>query len=234
MIKFDNVRKSFDHRSVLNAVSFHIVSHEVVAVLGASGSGKTTLLRLICGLTKPDSGSIQISPGKIGYIFQDHRLLPWRTASQNIELVLRSAGMQPDEAHAKAGLWLDRMGLKGYHAYYPAQLSGGMVQRVSIARAFAVEPQIMLMDEPLSSLDTGLAESLLRDLKQVLNETRTTTVYVTHECLEAINIADRIFEIDSGDITITRVDDRQAMIRQYLTSRLSDGGWKGSCLHRSA
>jgi NitT/TauT family transport system ATP-binding protein len=221
LISFKNVSRSFDGALILNHVSFEIDSNETIAVLGPSGSGKTTLLKLIAGLLKPDSGTISLSSRHIGYVFQDYRLLPWRTALGNIVLVLKAGGMAREEAESKARSWLDRLGLKDFYDYYPAQLSGGMIQRVSIARAFAIKPEIMLMDEPLSNLDAGLADSLLRELKEVLEDYHTTTVYVTHEYAESLFIAHRIFQLEQQTLKETVVGDRKIMLQNYLAQRFA-------------
>lgn len=195
MIRFSHVYKSFNGNRVLNDISFEFKSHESVAILGPSGSGKTTLLRLIAGTLRPDSGSIEVQSDRIGFIFQDHRLLPWKNAEDNISLVLQAAGIERPEARNRARNWLDRMKLEGYYKHYPGQLSGGMMQRVSIARAFAIEPEIILMDEPFSNLDADLTDSLLRQLRKVMADNRATVVYVTHDLLEALSIARRIFRL---------------------------------------
>lgn len=215
MIRFRNVNVSFGGRTVLKDVSFEVQDHETVAVLGSSGSGKTTLLRLIAGTVKPDRGTVEVDSPKIGFIFQDHRLLPWRTAQDNIALPRRAAGKPREEARRRARSWMDRLGLQGFYDYYPRQLSGGMMQRVSIARAFAVEPEIMLMDEPFSSLDASLADALLRDLKQVLSGYRATAVYVTHEFPEALRMASRIFQLRDSTIEETFVADPATALRDY-------------------
>jgi ABC-type nitrate/sulfonate/bicarbonate transport system ATPase subunit len=222
MIKFQDVSKSFNKLQVFRDISFEIKAHEVVAVQGSSGSGKTTLLRLIAGILKPDSGTIQVHSNRVGFIFQDHRLLPWRTAVENIALVLKARGTEPSKAHDTACLWMDRMGLKGFYDYYPSQLSGGMVQRISIARAFSIQPDVILMDEPFSSLDADLAESLLRETKQILSESKVTAVYVTHRRLEVLRIADRIFQISGCSMQESTVADRKAMLRDYLENRMKD------------
>jgi NitT/TauT family transport system ATP-binding protein len=215
MIRFRNVNVSFGGRTVLRDVSFEVRDHETVAVLGASGSGKTTLLRLIAGTVKPDRGTVEVESPKIGFIFQDHRLLPWRTAQDNIALPRRAAGKSREESRRRARSWMDRLGLQGFYDYYPRQLSGGMMQRVSIARAFALEPEIMLMDEPFSSLDASLADALLRDLKQVLSGYRATAVYVTHELPEALRMASRIFQLRDSTIEETFVADPATALRDY-------------------
>jgi NitT/TauT family transport system ATP-binding protein len=220
MIRFQNVTKSFGGLQVLKNVSIEVKAHETIAVLGDSGSGKTTLLRLVAGTLKPDGGSITVGSTRIAYVFQDHRLLPWRTAQDNIALILKAGGLGPKAAREKARSWMDRLGLRGFYKYYPGQLSGGMIQRISIARAFAIEPEVMLMDEPFSSLDADLADSLLRDLKQVLADYRTTTVYVTHDLVEALSIAQRIFRLGSEGLTEMKTDDRREILQGYMEERL--------------
>jgi NitT/TauT family transport system ATP-binding protein len=224
MIRFSGVTLSLGGRTILKDVSFEIKANETVAVLGASGSGKTTLLKMIAGVLKPDNGSIEVNSNKIGFVFQDHRLLPWRTAEDNIILPLIASGKSYESARRRARSWMDHLRLHGFYDYYPRQLSGGMIQRVSIARAFAVEPDIMLMDEPLSSLDSRLADSLRRELKEVLAGYRTTTVYVTHDFDEAVIMAKRIFRLQSTGIGETSVPDQEAALKAYFTGRLNDIG----------
>ena len=221
MIKFENVSKAFGGVQVLNNVSFEISAHESVAIVGASGSGKTTLLKLMAGLLKPDSGNILINSERIGYVFQDQRLLPWKTALDNVKLVLRASGINdPVQVHYRAVSWMKLMRLSGYYNYYPRQLSGGMMQRVSIARAFSIEPEIMLMDEPFSNLDTSLSDSLMRQLKQVLANYRTTTVYVTHDMVQALSIGQRIFRLSSAGLLELPVTDRRKILEDDLEQRL--------------
>jgi NitT/TauT family transport system ATP-binding protein len=220
MIKFKNVSVSFSGRTVLKDVSFEIKSHEAVAILGPSGSGKTTILKLIAGTLKPDSGSVEVSSQRIGYVFQDHRLLPWRTALDNVVLVLRASGANPSQVREKAKAWMKLMKLNNCYNLYPRQLSGGMIQRVSIARALAIEPEILLMDEPFSNLDTPLADSLLRQLKQVLVNYRTTTVYVSHDIVGALSIAQRLFVLSDEGLKELIVTDRHQMLEDNLETRL--------------
>jgi ABC-type nitrate/sulfonate/bicarbonate transport system ATPase subunit len=222
MIRFNNVTKTIGGRMILQDVTFDIEDHETVAVLGSSGSGKTTILRLIAGTLKPDSGTIEVDSQKIGYIFQDHRLLPWRTAQDNVALPRRAAGKTREEARRRARSWMDRLGLQGFYDYYPRQLSGGMMQRVSIARAFAIEPDIMLLDEPFSSLDASLADALLRDLKQVLSGYRATAVYVTHELPEALGMAKRIMRLNDGALEETIITDPNAALRDHYNRLLKN------------
>ncbi len=222
MIRFNNVTKYMGGLPVLQNISFEIQDNESVSILGPSGSGKTTLLRLIAGTLQPDIGTIEVESSKIGFIFQDHRLLPWRTAQDNIALPLIAAGKPREAALRRARSWMDRLALQGFYNYFPRQLSGGMTQRVSIARAFALEPDIMLMDEPFSSLHAGLADALLRDLKQVLSGYRATTVYVTHEFPEAIGLANRIFHLRPSGFEETTIIDPIAALGDYYNRLLKN------------
>ncbi len=195
MITLDKVSKSFDTLKVLHEVSLHVAANEIVGVVGASGSGKTTILKLITGIIAPDFGSVKVAAGPVGYAFQESRLLPWRTALDNVAAPLRAQGADKGAARAAAARWLERVGLAGFERYYPAELSGGMAQRVSLARAFAVEPTILLMDEPFSNLDADLKKSLMSILESLIKEQGVTMVYVTHELSEAQRLTDRIVEL---------------------------------------
>jgi len=223
MIKFTQVTKSFNGLKVLDNLSFEMTKSEIVSIMGPSGIGKTTLLRLITGTLVPDSGTVEVVSSQIGYIFQETRLLPWRTSKENISLVLRVNGMSKKEADDMARDWIERLGLRGFEDYYPAQLSGGMMQRVSIARAFAIEPEILLMDEPFSNLDMKLKDTLLTMLEDMLEEYRTTVVYVTHDFLEAIRLADRLLEIlPGGAMRELELNEREAVVRDFVSGRLKD------------
>lgn len=197
MIRLERVTKAFDGLTVLNRVSLTVDKSEVVGVMGPSGAGKTTLLRLIAGLVEPDSGCVTVQGQRLGYVFQEARLLPWRSAADNVAAALRAAGMSRPNAHAAAREWLDRVGLAAFAHYYPAQLSGGMQQRVALARAFAVQPDVLLLDEPFSGLDETHKRELLEDLGQIIGETGVTVVYVTHALPELLLLADRILRLDS-------------------------------------
>ena len=217
MIAFEHVSKWFDSLKVLNDLSFHISSGEILGVVGPSGAGKTTILKLITGIITPDEGAVQVAEGAVGYVFQEPRLLPWRTALDNVAVPLRARGMDKAEARAKAAQWLDRVGLAGFEHYHPAELSGGMAQRVSVARALAVEPAILLMDEPFSNMDATLKASLMATVQQILKERKTTAVYVTHDLTEALQLADRIVEM-TPEKTLRELDlsDRSAVARDWL------------------
>ncbi|MCL0080433.1 ATP-binding cassette domain-containing protein [Dehalococcoidia bacterium] len=232
MIKFSQVTKSFNGLKVLDNLSFEVRRGEILSILGPSGIGKTTILRLITGTLSPDAGTVEIASPRIGYVFQEPRLLPWRTSRENISLVLRVNGTAGKEAADIAGGWIERLGLRGFEDYYPAQLSGGMAQRVSIARAFAIEPEILLMDEPFSNLDTKLKESLLAMLEDTLQEYRTTVVHVTHDLLEAVRLADRLFEVLPGGVMQElELNEREAIVRDFVSGRLKTVSRKGQGGH---
>jgi NitT/TauT family transport system ATP-binding protein len=217
MISFVQVNKAFNGRRVLRDLSFHIESKACVGILGPSGVGKTTILRLITGAVAPDTGTVQVTETRIGYIFQEPRLLPWRTALENIALVVRATGKGTREAKTVAAEWMQRLGLKGFEQYYPAQLSGGMQQRVSIGRALAIDPELLVMDEPFSHLDMGLKESLLEMMEGLIADYRPTVAYVTHDLLEALRLADRIFRLSTGsNLEELNLDHREAVLYEYV------------------
>lgn len=219
VISFQNVGKSFGDLAVLRDVSFEVQAGEVLAFVGPSGSGKTTILRLMADLTQPDAGRVLRSGERVGYVFQEPRLLPWVTARDNIALVVRALGESKEAARREAGEWMRRLGLQGFEDYYPAHLSGGMMQRVSLGRAFAARPDILLMDEPLSGLDRELKASLLAQIKTLIREEGVTVAYVTHELPEALGLADRILELSRGGAARELdLSDRGALLLNWVAS----------------
>lgn len=225
MIRFEKVSKAFDSLEVLRDFSLHIATGQIVGVVGPSGSGKTTILKLITGIQTPDSGTVTVAPGTLGYVFQEPRLLPWRTALDNVAAPLRAQGKTKSEARQSAAHWLERVELGGFERYHPAELSGGMAQRVALARAFAVEPRILLMDEPFSSVDVTLKGSLMDILESIIRERKPTVVYVTHELTEALRLADRIVELTSEHgLRELDLSDRASVAREWLGRTLGDLG----------
>jgi NitT/TauT family transport system ATP-binding protein len=209
VIRFRDVSKVFrrpDGRGDLLAVdklSFEVAPGEIVAVLGKTGCGKSTMFNLIAGLIEPTSGEILVSGrdpfrefdyfrGKVGIVFQGDRLMPWRTALANVLLGLEILDAEPTKAQAVARGWLERLGLAGHENDYPHALSGGMRQRVSIARAFAVEPELLLCDEPFSSLDEMTARDLRAEFVRLVRQNGKTAVFITHHIGEAMEIGDRV------------------------------------------
>ena len=204
-----NVRKSFRIRgrrpaddrilSVLGDVSFDVRQGEIVSIIGESGCGKTTLLKIVQGLIRSDGGSIVVDgepvtkPGRDrGFVFQHASLLPWRTAAQNVQFGLELQGM-PSAARAEsARRLLTLVNLAHAADQYPHQLSGGMQQRIGLARALAIDPAILLMDEPFSALDAQTREVLQAELLRIHAATGKTTLFVTHDLDEAIYLSERV------------------------------------------
>jgi len=208
-IHLDHVSKVFGkpgteaaYRAV-DELNLDVRPGEMVALLGKTGCGKSTIFNMIAGLTEPTSGTVRVSGrdpfadfdsfrGKMAIVFQNDRLLPWRTAIQNVELGLEMLGMLAGERRATAQLWLTKLGLGGHEHDYPHALSGGMRQRVSIARAFATNANILLCDEPFSALDESTAGRLRAEFTRLVKENGKTAVFITHSISEALEIGDRI------------------------------------------
>lgn len=184
---------------VLRDINLHIRSGETLAIVGASGSGKTTLLRVLAGLEDPDAGEVLID-GKLtrgvgtdrAVIFQEPRLLPWLTVLDNVGFGLETRGLSRGQARERARRYVQLVGLQQFEGAFPRQLSGGMAQRVGIARALAVQPEILLLDEPLGALDAMTKISMQQELARIWRDEDVTTVLVTHDLEEAIYLADRI------------------------------------------
>ena len=208
-IRFSDVTKVFPRPDgtgtfvAVDRLSFEIEQGEVVAVLGKTGCGKSTMFNLLAGLIEPSSGEVSVTGhapfeefnyfrGKIGIVFQNDRLMPWRSALDNVMLGLQILDKDKAEAEAIARRWLARLGLSGHEHDYPHALSGGMRQRVSIARAFAVEPDILLCDEPFSSLDEMTARDLRAEFLRLVKQNGKTAVFITHHINEAMDVGDRI------------------------------------------
>jgi NitT/TauT family transport system ATP-binding protein len=195
----DHISHHFGALEVLDDVSFTVGAGEVVAIVGPSGCGKSTLLSILGGLLRPAAGAAEWrgaapsgSLNPLTFVFQDFALMPWSTVEGNVEFPLLHAGLTPAERRGLIDDALRRTGLSDFRAAYPKQLSGGMRQRVGIARALAVRPAILLMDEPLSALDSQTRELLLEDFIRLLADGAMGAVYVTHNLEEAVRIADRI------------------------------------------
>ncbi len=189
----------FGDVTALAEIDVHVADGEVLGVIGPSGCGKSTLLAILGGLLKPSRGTVEVSGRKppdclaeIAYVFQDFNLLPWRTAEGNVRLPLEHHSMPEAERRERVAEALALIGLTEFAAAFPRQLSGGMRQRVGIARALAVRPAVLLLDEPLSALDAQTRELLMEDFQRIWLRDRTTAIYVTHNLTEALQLADRI------------------------------------------
>ena len=195
----DHISHRFGALEVLDDVSFTVGAGEVVAIVGPSGCGKSTLLSILGGLLQPGVGTAELrgapppdSFNPLTFVFQDFALLPWCTVEANVEFPLLHTGPAPGERRAIVDDALRRTSLSDFRGTYPKQLSGGMRQRVGIARALAVRPAILLMDEPLSALDSQTRELLMEDFVRLLADGSMGAVYVTHNLEEAVRLADRI------------------------------------------
>jgi NitT/TauT family transport system ATP-binding protein len=206
-ITFSHVSKVFsqgrDSYVACRDLDFSINEGEIVAIVGETGCGKSTAMQLLLGLQKPTGGTIEIlghDPfqafqrlrGLIGIVFQTDRLLPWRTAAENIEFGLQVMRVPKWKRRDVAAQWLERLGLSAFAGSFPHQLSGGMRQRIAIARTFAIEPRVLLADEAFSALDEITAAAIRSDLLRLVREQRTTTIFITHSVVEAADVADRI------------------------------------------
>lgn len=195
MIETRDLTVTYDGRAVLRAVDLTVPDGGHIALMGPSGCGKTTLLRVLAGLRAPDGGSVRVSPGRIACVFQEPRLLPWRTAAENVNAVLSDRTQTMPQALA----WLERLELSDARDQYPAALSGGMQQRVAIARALEMNPEILFFDEPTSALDPLLTGEVLRVIRSLADE-HMTMVIVTHEMPFARAVSDRVVFLDGGVI----------------------------------
>jgi NitT/TauT family transport system ATP-binding protein len=196
-LELDGVGKDF-LIPVIDRVSFTAEAGDFVCLLGPNGCGKTTLLRIMGGLETPTRGSVRLGgepvignerhERTVGVVFQEDRLLPWMTVSDNVELVLKPRGLDARERREAAGRYLRMVGLAGFEAYYPGRVSGGMRQRAAIARALAVEPDVLLMDEPFGALDAQNRRIMQKEVRRIWRETGRTIVFVTHSIEEAVEI----------------------------------------------
>lgn len=205
-IKIKNLSMTFlDNQGndvkALDNVNLDIYQGEFISLLGPSGCGKTTLLRMIADLLPPTEGDIRIGgmlpkeirlQQKFGIVFQSAVLFDWRTVRQNVELPLEVLRFSKEERRERADEMLEMVGLKDFSKHYPNQLSGGMQQRVNIARAFSIHPEILLMDEPFSALDEFTKEKLHEDLLRIWRQTNKTIIFVTHNIAEAVFLSDRV------------------------------------------
>lgn len=189
LIVITNLAKSFDDKKVLDNINLSICKSERAALIGPSGSGKTTLLRMISGLETPSQGTVQIHTRNIGYVFQEPRLIPWRTVEQNLLFVNPDAELEDI---------LAKLRLKDFKNHYPHQLSGGMKQRVNLARALITNPDLLILDEPFSSLDLPIKLEIINDVLLQWQERKFTMILVTHDLKEALLLADRIIILSSS------------------------------------
>jgi NitT/TauT family transport system ATP-binding protein len=219
-LRLDNVTKQFPIRgqkegfTAVDGISIDLADGEFLVLVGPSGCGKSTLLDLLGGLTKPTAGQILLDGKPItgpgldrGIVFQQYALLPWRTARKNIEFGLEAKGLPTAERRARAEHYLELVGLQAFADRYPHELSGGMKQRVAIARSLAFDPEVLLMDEPFAALDAQTRESLQDELLRIWKATGKTILFITHGIDEAIYLGQRVAVLTSRPGRIKRVVD---------------------------
>ena len=218
MIRIEGVSKSFGAKKVIGNLNLEVKANEIVTLLGPNGCGKTTLLNMLSGLTQPDGGNIYIndvlvsgkvgtknacvkpSDRKVGYVFQTISLFPHMRVQDNVAYGLKSLHLPKEKVKTRTENLLDFVGLREYARFYPYQLSGGQKQRTALARSLATEPQVLLLDEPVSAVDPQLRESFRLELKSYLRKLKITVVYVTHNLSEAFIMSDRIAVMGNGRI----------------------------------
>lgn len=211
-VSFQYVHKAFDivdgkPKYILKDVNLEIADGEFICVLGKSGCGKSTLLNLLAGYLKPDKGRISVNGKNVdgpsverGVVFQQHALFPWYTVRQNIEFGLRL--QQREDAAEVATRFIEMIGLEAYEHAYPSELSGGMAQRVGIARALVNDPQVLLMDEPLGALDALTRDAMRKELIRIWQLSKKTIFFITHSVPEAVYLADRVVILKEGRVAL--------------------------------
>jgi NitT/TauT family transport system ATP-binding protein len=237
----DRVFKKFGSVQALDDISLRVAGGEFVSLIGPSGCGKTTLLKIVAGLVRADTGAIRVGsrvvhgPGpESAMVFQDFALLPWATVLGNVEFGLRLRRRPRAEREAAARRYIARVGLAGFEHHYPAQLSGGMQQRVGLARALAVDPAVLLMDEPFASIDEQTRRLFQDDLLGVWADEGKSVLFVTHSMEEAIYLSDRVVVLSPRPGRVHQVIDvplprprEQADVRASVEfTRLVDTLWK--------
>jgi NitT/TauT family transport system ATP-binding protein len=216
LVKVEGVSKSFKREGVLKVledINFELKEGSFVSIIGPSGCGKTTLLRIVDGLLKPDSGRVIFNgeevtspPAKMGFVFQQFGLLPWRTVLKNVEFGLELRGVDPADRAEVARKYIDIVGLKGYEKHYVHEISSGMQQRVGLARALSIDPDVLLMDEPFASIDMQTREILQRQLLEIVKgSVPKTTLFITHNVDEAVYLSDEILLLGTHPAKVREV-----------------------------
>ena len=225
-----------DRTLALADATFSIDKGEFIAVVGPSGCGKSTIMKLVTGLLPASGGEVRVAGQKVtgpikgvGMAFQNPNLLPWRTVAQNVMLPAATLGLPAPAARERTGELLALVGLERYAANYPHELSGGMQQRVGIARMLLADPALLLMDEPFAALDALTREALTLELQRIWSQQRKSVLFITHSIAEAVFLADRILVLSEGELTaeFTRAEATEqrimeAAIREQVQSRFGE------------
>ncbi len=210
-VKVDHLVKKFDELLVLDDISFSVKQGEFLCIVGPTGCGKTTFLNSLTGLYDITGGSITIDgepvdlkKHRVAYIFQEYSTMPWLTVEQNVQFALNLKREKAEKAKKQAEKYMELVGLTEFRDYYPDQLSASMLQRVVIARAFATEPELLLMDEPYGQLDTELRYRLENELLNLWRQSGTTVIFITHNIEEAVYLGERILVLSNKPTTIKK------------------------------
>jgi NitT/TauT family transport system ATP-binding protein len=214
LVQANGLGKAFDAADgstmeIIRSISFNLRRGEIVSIVGPSGCGKTTLLNLLCGLLPPSNGAVLWHgqklaglPARLGYMLQKDLLLPWRTAIQNVMLGLQVKGMPKAARRERAMLLLDQLGLGSFADHYPSTLSGGMRQRVALARTMAPDPEVLLLDEPFSALDFQTKILIERDASRLVRGQNRSMLLITHDVEEAVGLSDRVIVLSRRPCTV--------------------------------
>lgn len=212
MLSIRNLSKTFNGSTALLKVSLEVNDGEFVCIVGPSGCGKTTLLRMVGGLDTPTEGELALDDKKIvgvnklcGFVFQEYVLFPWRTAKGNIEFGPEVNGLPKEECERIAQHYISLVGLTGFENHYPHELSGGMKQRVGIARAYANKPKLLLMDEPFGALDAQTRNIMQGELLRIWETEHVSALFVTHSVDEAVYLADRVVVMSARPGTVKEI-----------------------------
>lgn len=241
MLRVRNLSLAYGANTILESIDLTIEAGKFASLIGPSGSGKTSILRAVTDLMAPQEGTVDLNVqlSQVGFLFQDDALLPWRTARQNVALGLRIRGDSQTAASEKAETWLSLLGLEGLGERYPRQLSGGQRKRVAIAQVLALEPKLLLMDEPFASLDAIVRTRITQELLGWVEREHMTVLLVTHDLEEAITLSDVVYVLSQGpratirarhdvsiprprDILATRENPEFARLLRTLWNELSD------------
>ena len=218
-LRIEKLAKTYERRETWNSsrllrvfenISFSVGEGEFVSIIGPSGCGKSTLLNLVAGLDQANGGTVYVDGARVvgpgldrGVVFQEFALFPWLTVVGNVAFGLRSKGVSAAEREALARKYVQLVGLSGFESYHPYRLSGGMRQRVGLARALAIEPAALLMDEPFGALDAQTRETMQLALAEIWQKTRKTVLFITHDIREAIYLSDRVLVLTGRPSTLS-------------------------------
>lgn len=204
-----NISKRFhtinNETKAIDDLSFNVKNGEIISIVGPSGSGKSTVLNIIAGLEKPSEGEVIVNTNNIGFMFQKDQLYEWRNIFKNCILGLEVKKMDTEENKEKVMHMLEKYGLYNFRNHYPSQLSGGMRQRAALVRTLALEPDLLLLDEPFSALDYQTRLSVGNEVGQILRREKITTILVTHDIPEAVSLSDRVVVFTERPATVKKI-----------------------------